>query len=132
MDKEQSISQAIERGFDQISRSFNPAMGQEGWTNPTLTNSWANFGAGYAAAGYMKDRLGFVHLKGLVKTGTSGNSIFTLPVGYRPAENHYMPGLSNDLISSMVIGSDGKVTVFGGAGVATWTTLSHIVFRAEA
>lgn len=50
-----------------------------------FTNSWVNFGAGFAGASYMKDALGFVVLSGLVKSGTLGNAIFNLPFGYTPA-----------------------------------------------
>jgi hypothetical protein len=38
-------------------------------------------------AGFYKDREGVVHLKGLIKTGTSGTlagALFQLPAGYRP------------------------------------------------
>lgn len=55
------------------------------WTAPTFAAGWTNYGGGFNAAGYYKDKFGFVHLKGLVKR-TSGSSvaIFTLPSGFRP------------------------------------------------
>lgn len=53
------------------------------WIAPTLLNSWANYGGGYNNAGYMKDALGFVHLRGLIKNGNIA-TIFNLPSGYRP------------------------------------------------
>ena len=53
------------------------------WIAPTLLNSWENYGGGYNNAGYMKDALGFVHLKGLIKNGNIA-TIFNLPSGYRP------------------------------------------------
>jgi hypothetical protein len=60
---------------------------------------WKGYGAGFAPVGFSKDQLGVVHLSGLMctaylgtctSTGTSGPGItfmtlFTLPVGYRPA-----------------------------------------------
>ncbi len=55
------------------------------WIAPTLTNSWANLGSGFANAGYLKDPMGFVHLRGEVNGGINGSIIFTLPAGYRPA-----------------------------------------------
>ena len=57
----------------------------EAWIVPTLANGWVNYGTPYDTAGYRKDPLGRVHLKGLVKNGTAQTTIFTLPVGYRPA-----------------------------------------------
>ena len=57
---------------------------------PAFANSWSNFGSGFDTAGFYKDALGIVHLKGLVDgpagAGTgSGTVAFTLPEGYRPA-----------------------------------------------
>lgn len=58
---------------------------QQAWQAPSLLNSWANYGIGHNPAGYFKDTLGIVHLRGLVKDGTVGQAIFTLPTGYRPS-----------------------------------------------
>jgi tetrahydromethanopterin S-methyltransferase subunit B len=58
----------------------------ESWIAPTLLNSWVNYGGVYAVAGYYKDPIGLVHIKGLVKDGTTGTAIFSLPAGYRPSE----------------------------------------------
>ena len=59
------------------------------WKTPTFTNSWVNFGASptYELAGYALDNDGYVHLKGLIKTGATATSAFTLPVGYRPVRD---------------------------------------------
>jgi phage minor structural protein len=56
-----------------------------GWIAPTLLNGWVNYGSGYETAGYYKDALGFIHLKGVIKSGTMGAAAFTLPAGYRPS-----------------------------------------------
>jgi hypothetical protein len=40
-------------------------------------------GAGFSPAAFYKDKLGTVHLKGLVTAGTDGH-LFALPPGYRP------------------------------------------------
>jgi hypothetical protein len=53
------------------------------WTAPTFTNSWVNFAGGFQVAGFRL--IGTrVYLRGLVNSGTSNTSIFTLPAGYRP------------------------------------------------
>ena len=60
-------------------------------------NSWANEGAGYNTAAYRKDKNGFVHLKGVIKSGSSNTVAFTLPAGYRPSDstvNWYFPLVS--------------------------------------
>ena len=54
--------------------------------SPAFQNSWVAHGSGYSTPGYVKDGFNQIKLKGTVKTGTIGSSIFTLPVGSRPAE----------------------------------------------
>lgn len=60
---------------------------QEAWIAPTLLNGWVNTGTGWSPAGYMKDTSGYVHIRGLIKSGATGNAtiLFVLPAGYRPA-----------------------------------------------
>lgn len=50
----------------------------------TFLNSWVNFGGVYRPAQYTKDPMGFVHVRGIVKSGSVGTFIFQLPVGFRP------------------------------------------------
>lgn len=58
---------------------------QEAWITPTLVNSFTEV-SGYPVR-YMKDSLGFVHLKGRIATGSPGAYAFQLPAGYRPPVN---------------------------------------------
>ena len=59
------------------------------WISPTYLSNWSDHSLGNQPGGYLRDVLGFVHVRGLVKRGTagfgSGAPIFNLPVGYRPA-----------------------------------------------
>jgi hypothetical protein len=60
--------------------------GQDSWTAPALGTNWVNYGGVYQTVGYMKDSIGFIHLRGLVKAaGAVSSTIFTLPAGYRPS-----------------------------------------------
>jgi hypothetical protein len=105
--------------------------GDAGWTAPTFQNSWVNYAGGvYSPAGYRKDGAGFVHLRGLVSTGTvgSGVAIFTLPVGYRPAYQSLFVTISNSLIARVDVQADGKVCLTSGS--ATWASLEGITFFA--
>lgn len=69
--------------------------GEASWTSVSFTNSWAN-AAGYSTAQYRKDALGFVHMKGVIDTGTPAASAFTLPAGYRPGQKlSYFNGSAN-------------------------------------
>ena len=56
---------------------------QQAWQNLAFSGAWPNYGGPLSTGGYMKDSLGFVNLKGLLKSGAAG-TIFTLPAGYRP------------------------------------------------
>ncbi|NEP89927.1 MAG: hypothetical protein F6K18_25610 [Okeania sp. SIO2C2] len=101
---------------------------QESWKTPTLQNGWVNYGRGYNSAGYFKDSLGIVHLKGLVKNGTA-NTIFTLPVGYRPAAQElHSVATSPNAMARVDILSNGTVQRISGS--STWISLDGITFRA--
>lgn len=92
-----------------------------GWIAPTLLNSWVNYGAPFATAGYTK--VGpVVYLKGLVKTGAQGTTIFTLPGGYRPLEQHIIPVISNQLIGRMDIYTNGNV--YCSLGASAWFSIT--------
>lgn len=54
------------------------------WTNVVYRSGsgWMDYSSNFNGAQYMKDANGFVHLRGLVKSGSG--IMFTLPSGYRP------------------------------------------------
>lgn len=104
-----------------------------GWTTASLVNSWENFGSGFANAEYMKDSLGFVHLRGFVKSGTVGATIFTLPSGYRTASVVTFATVCNngssDVLGRIQIDSVGKVELSSGSN--NYVSLSGISFYAD-
>lgn len=102
----------------------------EAWITPTLLNNWVNFGAGESTCQYHKDAMGYVHLKGIVKSGTIINAIFTLPVGYRPSELLEIGTISSAAFGWVNITNSGLVRPM--AGSAEWFSLDGIVFKAEA
>jgi hypothetical protein len=101
----------------------------DGWTAPTLLNSWVNFGSSRQIAGYYKDKFGVVHLRGTIKSGTttSPTPLFQLPVGYRPNAREYFATSSNGAFGSCFVESDGNVYFEAGSNV--WFSLSGITFR---
>lgn len=54
------------------------------WRTLSLVNSWTRYSLDFPDAQFLKGHDGFVHLRGLVKSGASGSVMGTLPVGYRP------------------------------------------------
>jgi hypothetical protein len=109
------------------------STGQPAWIAPTLNGVWANYGSGYAPAGYYKDALGVVHLRGLVASGTS-TLVFTLPAGYRPEYHQVFAGrVSISAVESTArvdVRSDGEVWLNVAFGAADFLSLDHISFRA--
>jgi hypothetical protein len=100
---------------------------QEAWHTPTFQNGWVNFGDSYNPAGYFKDSLGIVHLRGLVKDGSG--TIFTLPAGYRPP-NRELQAVQTDrnTIGRIDILADGTLLMYAGSN--GWISLDGITFRA--
>lgn len=105
---------------------------QQAWQVPTLQNGWVNYGDGWASAGYYKDSLGIVHLRGLVKGGTAAAAIFTLPVGYRIGQNSHGYTVSSTatyFMGSYQIMANGAVMHRHGDN--GYFSLDHITFKAE-
>lgn len=94
----EALQAVIEDYASKINAKANKS--QEAWIAPTLGSAWINYGSDstgpWETAGYMKDEMGFVRIKGFIKNGTIGTTpIFTLPAGYRPGGN-----FSTDVFSS--------------------------------
>jgi hypothetical protein len=103
---------------------------QPPWNNVSYVNSWTTFNASFEDAQYMKDTLGFVHVRGIVKDGTSGTTVFTLPAGYRPLKEITAPAITiAGIVGFTYIFSNGDVqaSMIGG-GVATSYSFGQIVF----
>lgn len=102
---------------------------------PAFQNSWVNVGASDIPAAFRKSSDGKVDLRGNVKSGVTGTTVFTLPVGYRPAG-----GLIARYTTVSYSGSYGasQVTVDGATGIvsivnagSTWTSLTGIEFDTD-
>lgn len=110
------------------------AITQETWIAPTLLNSWVNYGISSVlqVAGYMKDSMGFVHLRGAIKNGTTtaGTTLFTLPAGYRPLGPEIFvtaTGIVPETFLALVIDDSGNVKLETAANSAL-ISLSGITF----
>jgi hypothetical protein len=101
------------------------------WLAPSLTNSWVNAAGGTTAAGYYKDTSGRVWLRGVIKTGASLSSAFTLPSGYRPtAGSENFSAVTATGLGVVIIATSGTVTIADlvNSGCSTSTSLSGISF----
>jgi hypothetical protein len=101
---------------------------------PAFMNGWSSFGLiiGNAPVSFLKDRAGFVHLRG---SGAGGSSpcVFTLPLGYRPALDEGFANTTQNGGGSVGgrvnVGSDGLVCFTFGFGNVV-APLSGITFLA--
>ena len=94
---------------------------------PPFENGWVNYDSGWPPAAYWKDPFGFVHLRGLVKNGTLGVPMFTLPPGYRPAFSSHQIVASNSSWGMCHVLSSGVIQFSVGSN--TWVDLASIRFR---
>lgn len=106
---------------------FRRQVDVEAWNAPTLLNSWVNFAGGYLAAGYYRDAMGVVHLRGMIKSGVVGSSAFDLPAGYRPTAQTRFACESNSGHGVVVVQS-ATGSVVPGVGSNAWFSLDGITF----
>ena len=103
------------------------------WIAPTFTDNWVNYDNTYNHAGYYKDSENRVHLRGLVKNGSTGSDydIFILPVGFRPERRHIFCAATNPSSTScrIDITDDGRVIPYSGVS-SSWVSLDNISFTA--
>jgi len=96
--------------------------------NVTFQNSWVNLGPPTEEVNYFKDADGMVTIRGLATAGTIGQTIFTLPAGFRPRLNESFAVNSNGAFGSCQVTSAGAVNALAGSNA--WFSLSGIRFRA--
>jgi hypothetical protein len=120
--------------FDRWLDDLREQLAVENWRNigatgnPAFTNSWANSGGSNAVAAFYRDPFRIVRLKGVIDTGTSGTSAFTLPVGYRPSEVLQFPALQTAGAAGawITVNTDGTVVpTRTGAAIH----LTNVTFR---
>jgi hypothetical protein len=101
---------------------------------PSFENHWSSFGLiiGDAPVSFLKDRDGFVHLRGEGEGGTLP-CIFTLPPGYRPKEGEGFPTVTQNateiVATRLNVSSDGSACFTFGFGNVI-ASLSGITFLA--
>lgn len=97
------------------------------WSAAALQNSWIDFGGAYGGAAYMKDNEGVVHLRGLIKDGTTtaGTLLFTLPVGYRPPAMEMIIVVTDGAFCALNIASNGQVSLALAAGAGYLSLSAH-------
>lgn len=100
------------------------------WVAVSFLNSWVDYGGGYNPVAYLIDSAGFVHLRGMAKSGTvgAGTPIFTLPAGFRPENRCLFNAQSNGALGRVDVFTTGNVEVITGNNA--WVSLDGITFKA--
>jgi hypothetical protein len=97
----------------------------------TFQSNWSNGTESYIGGNvrYYKDKEKRVHLSGGAERHPgAGNTIFILPVGYRPSDTVLVSGVGGpDMQYRISINPDGSVQSFGSN--QQWVSLSNISFR---
>ena len=113
---------------------IDDAADDTGWVVPALSNSWVSYDAGavFDIPAYRR-RDGAVRLKGLMKSGTAGTTVLTLPVGCRPLKKRQFNLQSNSSVCRASIDSAGVLQVVGydTGGSNASVSLDQIFFDAE-
>lgn len=95
---------------------------------PAFLNSWVNFGSNWQDAGFSRDGFGWVHLRGIIKSGVVGSAAFMLPPGYRPALSETFIVRSNGTTGGVEVLADGSVIPVAPSN-NTYVSLSNVRFR---
>jgi hypothetical protein len=105
--------------------------------------SWTNAFAGYSEAGYLRDRAGVIHLRGIVKatdgTGSAcsandvDETIFTLPAGFRPDATTIFPIVAANKAARVDVAANGTVQIEPNfptwSDAKSWVSLDGLSFR---
>jgi len=101
------------------------------WNNLEYVNNWSSYSATYADGAYTKTNDGMIVLKGLVKrtgTLTAGETIATLPEGFRPASNMaFLAGTSTNLTATIYVNATGAISASTNSDEG-WVSFSNIKF----
>ncbi|PNQ80074.1 hypothetical protein [Paenibacillus sp. F4] len=97
------------------------------WITPTLLNGWTNHDVTLSQISYLKDSMGYVHVKGVAKPGVINTNVFQLPIGYRPSRSIVAVAAANtdsghDVLGRVNIGSNGNVAILAIDGITITNT----------
>ena len=99
------------------------------WYAVVLENSWVAYNVANNAPQYMIDNNKFVHLRGILKSGSPVSAdMFSLPQGFRPAFGEVFAGAASGGFCGISVDADGDVRAYTG-GSATYTSIDGITFE---
>jgi hypothetical protein len=124
----------LDVGGDLTVSTAGSSIAQESWTGLSFASYWQDYdnSADYEDGAYMKDSMGFIHVRGLIETTSTlaGTTIATLPVGYRPTKHCVFTQYSADNAVRVDVESTGVIKASTGFtdGNNEWLSLAGIIF----
>ena len=115
-----------------INGTYLPSSASVTWSNIPFQSGWVNYNtASFPAGQYTKTSDGVVHLRGLLKSGTTGGGsvVGTLPSGFRPKQRLLLYSVNNGEQARIDVLPDGRIvatTAYNG-----WLSLDAISFMPE-
>lgn len=114
----EDVSGKVDNKVDVSELELYAKKEQENWITPTLLNGWYSIRTNQPLQ-YMKDELGFVHIRGTLKKGadSTSNIVFELPEGYRPkvATTYPVAGIGSGPTKSCTLFTNGNFDLQGGS-----------------
>lgn len=109
----------LDSRFEWFNRLWRHIKGDDSWIVATLQNSWVRFDTTFSDAQY-RLKGGVVYIEGRIKSGTATATtvLFTLPEGYRPAEQLEITTTSNAALGRFDIKANGDVIIQVGSNVS--------------
>ena len=130
---------AIVKASDEVAKLLNPETFQTlPWEDIKPKANWGVYGEEWPNPSYIRDGLGFVHLRGLVvlknaDDANKKNPITILPNGFQPQEEQefvlacQIVG-DNQRPCTLIIGPDG--VIYFETAIAGWNSLDGVTFLA--
>jgi phage minor structural protein len=92
--------------------TVNGSVFVESYQDASLINGWTNYGGSYQTVQFMKDKFGFVHIRGSLKGTTNNITAFILPAGYRPSKDLWFTVSAGvKQVANVAIHPDGRVAI---------------------
>ena len=104
------------------------------WGKPALINSWVCFDDAeptYACPAYTVTSSGLVLLRGMAKSGTVGQPMFSLPERIAPRAYMVLPTSSNSLLARVDVNASGDVIVAYGANTTSYVSLENVRYLSK-
>lgn len=93
--------------------------------------NWSDYGGGFTGVSYWRDAIGLIHVRGLALTAVArgvGVTIFTLPLGFRPAAQEIFAQQGPAGLVRVDVAANGNVVLQTALNAADWVSFAGVIF----